>query len=93
MLFFFVEVSFTLADEVRYLVATLIRQSAGVDGLQLLASSVVVWASNVLLFSLAYWRIDRGGSEARLNQPQTKPDWVKTLLYRTRIQRLSTTCF
>ena len=37
----------------------------------------MVWASNVLLFSLAYWRIDRGGPEARLNQPGTKPpDWV-----------------
>jgi hypothetical protein len=32
--------------------------------------------SNILLFSLAYWRIDRGGPEARLNQPLTKPDWV-----------------
>ena len=76
MLLFFAGVGFTLADEVRYLVTALVRRSASVDGLQLLASSVAVWASNVLLFSLAYWRIDRGGPEARLNQPNTKPDWV-----------------
>jgi len=75
MLLFFASLGFTLADEVRYLVTTLVRRSS-VDGLQLLASSVVVWATNVLLFSLAYWRIDRGGPEARLNQPDTKPDWV-----------------
>src|SRR6516225_2006594 len=30
----------------------------------------------VLLFSLAYWRTDRGGPEARLNRPHTKPDWI-----------------
>jgi len=76
MLLFFASLGFTLADEVRYLVTTLVRRSNSVDGLQLLASSVVVWATNVLLFSLAYWRIDRGGPEARLNQPDTKPDWV-----------------
>jgi hypothetical protein len=76
MLLFFASLGFTLADEVRYLVTTLVRRSTSVDGLQLLASSVVVWATNVLLFSLAYWRIDRGGPEARLNQPDTRPDWV-----------------
>src|SRR5215471_11098410 len=76
LLVFFVSVGFILADELKYLLVTLVRRSAHVDGLQLLASSVAVWVSNVLLFSLAYWRIDRGGPEARLNQPQTKPDWV-----------------
>ena len=76
MLLFFACLGFTIADEVRYLVVTLIRHSNSVDGVQLLASGVVVWASNVLLFSLAYWRVDRGGPEARLNQPDTKPDWV-----------------
>ena len=76
MLLFFAGLGFTLVEEVRYLVTTLVRRSSSVDGLQLLVSGVVVWVSNVLLFSLAYWRIDRGGPEARLNQPDTKPDWV-----------------
>jgi hypothetical protein len=76
MLLFIAGLGFMLIDQVRYLVTTLVRRSTSVDGLQLLASSVAVWASNVLLFSLAYWRIDRGGPEARLNQPNTKPDWV-----------------
>ena len=76
LLVFFVSLGCILADELRYLVVTLVRRSAHVDGLQLLASSVVVWASNVLLFSLVYWRIDRGGPEARLNQSRTRPDWL-----------------
>ena len=76
MLLFFAGLGFTLADEVIYLVTTLLRHSSSVDGVQLLASGVVVWVSNVLLFSLAYWRIDRGGPEARLNQSDTKPDWL-----------------
>jgi hypothetical protein len=73
---FFVTLGCILGDELKYLLVTLVRSSASVNGVQLLASSVALWLSNVLLFSLAYWRTDRGGPEARLNQPQTKPDWV-----------------
>jgi hypothetical protein len=29
-----------------------------------------------LLFSLLYWRMDRGGPEARANDAGTKPDWL-----------------
>ena len=76
LLVFFVSLGCILAVELKYLLVTLVRRSAPVDGLQLLASSVAVWLCNVLLFSLAYWRIDRGGPEARLNRPSTEPDWV-----------------
>ena len=76
LLVFFVGLGCILAGELKYLLVTLVRRSAPVDGLQLLASSVAVWLGNVLLFSLAYWRIDRGGPEARLNRPSTEPDWV-----------------
>jgi hypothetical protein len=76
LLVFFLSLGCLLADELKYLLVTLVRRSAPVDGARLLASSVAVWASNILLFSLAYWRIDRGGPEARLNQPRSKPDWV-----------------
>jgi len=76
LLVFFVSLGCTLVDELKYLVVALVRPSNHVDGLQLLASSVAVWASNVLLFSLVYWQIDRGGPEARLNNPRTRPDWI-----------------
>jgi hypothetical protein len=65
-----------LAESLGYLVSTMVRHSAEVTGLQLLNSSVALWATNVLLFSLGYWRLDRGGPEARANGASAKPDWL-----------------
>ena len=44
--------------------------------LSLLSSSVVIWVSNVLVFSLLYWQIDRGGPSARASKSSARPDWV-----------------
>jgi uncharacterized membrane protein len=51
-------------------------KSAAASGLQLLASSVMLWVVNILAFSLAYWQIDRGGPEARVNHIAARPDWL-----------------
>ena len=48
----------------------------GITGIQLLNSSISLWASNLLVFSVAYWRVDRGGSVARANQKPGAPDWL-----------------
>ena len=58
------------------LVEAMIYRSAEVGGLQLLATSVAVWVSNALIFSLLYWQIDRGGPEARMRDASTRPDWL-----------------
>ena len=47
-------------------------------GLELLASSVGVWVTNVLAFSLLYWQVDRGGPGARENHVKVEPDWQFT---------------
>jgi hypothetical protein len=73
---YFVLAGLALVKSLGYLLYTMVRHSAEVTGLQLLNSSVAVWATNVLLFSLAYWRLDRGGPEARANHASTKPDWL-----------------
>jgi hypothetical protein len=65
-----------LVKALGYLVSTMVRHSAEVTGLQLLNSSIALWVTNVLLFSLVYWRLDRGGPEARANGASTKPDWL-----------------
>ncbi|PZV18932.1 MAG: hypothetical protein DCF20_02470 [Pseudanabaena sp.] len=61
-------------------VASLIREmvtpSRDLDGLLLLSSSVGMWVSNVLTFSLLFWQIDRGGSEARMNDIGKRPDFL-----------------
>ncbi|HEY9648016.1 MAG TPA: hypothetical protein V6C88_16695, partial [Chroococcidiopsis sp.] len=45
-------------------------------GLELLSSSVGIWITNVLTFSLLYWQVDRGGPETRINAIGRRPDWL-----------------
>jgi len=47
-----------------------------IRGLNLLTSSVAVWAVNILLFSLVYWQVDRGGPTARARGVTVMPDWL-----------------
>lgn len=60
--------------------ANLIRVMSGgqenVTGQQLLSSSVAVWVTNVLIFSLLYWQMDRGGPESRVNRAGRRTDWL-----------------
>jgi len=58
------------------LVAVMIERPKDINGVQLLSSSIGVWVTNVIMFSLLYWQIDRDGPEARLNPHETKPDWL-----------------
>jgi hypothetical protein len=50
-------------------------QSNEVTGLALLSSSVGVWISNILMFSLLYWQLDRGGPGPRDSSEGHRPDW------------------
>jgi hypothetical protein len=59
-----------------YLIHAMVHRSAETTGLQLLTSSIAFWVINVLIFSLLYWQLDRGGPEARVNNAGTKPDWL-----------------
>jgi hypothetical protein len=75
VLFFVVAGSGMIAD-LTYLIAEMVRRSGAISGLQLLTSSVAMWAVNVLTFSLLYWQLDRGGPEARANNASPRPDWL-----------------
>jgi hypothetical protein len=39
-------------------------------------SGVVLWCTNVLLFGLWYWEVDRGGPSARLRNERDVPDFM-----------------
>jgi uncharacterized membrane protein len=54
----------------------MIHKSRELGGLQLLGSSIAIWLTNVLAFSVLYWQIDRGGPEARMNTAGARPDWL-----------------
>lgn len=58
------------------LIGAMVKGSVELSGAQLLASGIAVWASNVLLFSLMYWQMDRGGPESRVNDASRRPDWL-----------------
>jgi hypothetical protein len=75
LLFFIVACAATAANLIN-LVDTMIERPADVSGVQLLSSSIGVWITNVIAFSLLYWQIDRGGPEARLKDLNTRPDWL-----------------
>lgn len=47
------------------LLVSMTRPHSGVSGLTLLTSSIAIWATNVLVFALAYWHLDRGGPSGR----------------------------
>ncbi|NLH71698.1 MAG: hypothetical protein GX456_01435 [Verrucomicrobia bacterium] len=74
MLFFVTVVGGALALLLT-LVQAMIHRASDVSGLELLASSIGVWVTNVLAFSLLYWQLDRGGPGARENLQKVKPDW------------------
>lgn len=59
-----------------YLVDLLIKRTNEISGLTLLTSGVAIWVNNVLLFSLFYWQIDRGGPALRWSSTGQLPDWL-----------------
>jgi hypothetical protein len=75
MLFSAAMVGATVAN-LANLVGAMVHRSGEVSGLQLLASSIGVWVTNVIAFSLLYWQIDRGGPGAREKKVRTMPDWL-----------------
>ncbi len=75
-LLFSVIVAFLNLVNLANLIYVMAIKSAAASGLQLLASSVMLWVVNILAFSLAYWQIDRGGPEARVNHTGRRPDWL-----------------
>jgi uncharacterized membrane protein len=75
MLTFAVTVLATVSNLANLIVA-MVGRSTGLSGLQLLASSVAIWVTTILAFSVQYWQLDRGGPEARANDACARPDWV-----------------
>jgi uncharacterized membrane protein len=47
----------------------------GGGGRSLILSGAVLWVTNVLLFAVFYWEMDRGGPVARFQHPDAMPDF------------------
>ena len=59
-----------------FVVRAMVRESVALSGMQLLSSGIAAWISNILVFSLLYWQLDRGGPEERANDAGARPDWL-----------------
>ena len=58
------------------LVLGLVRGTEGQDAAPLLLTGASIWATNVIVFSLWYWELDRGGPVARAVAPRPHPDFL-----------------
>jgi uncharacterized membrane protein len=59
-----------------YLVVGLVRGTEGKDAVSLLVGGGNIWVTNVLIFALWYWDLDRGGPAARAQAVKADPDFV-----------------
>jgi hypothetical protein len=66
---------FGVVFDLKDLFHAMLQPPVGLTGIELLNSSISLWATNVLMFSVAYWWIDRGGAESRVSGLQQVPDW------------------
>ncbi len=51
-------------------------QGTPITGEMLLLASVQIWLTNIIVFALWYWEIDRGGPMARRRAPRRSPDFL-----------------
>lgn len=69
-----VVMSLANAGSAARLVIALISGTAGDDATPVLLSGAAVWLTNVLVFALWYWELDRGGPAARAHGVRPYPD-------------------
>lgn len=53
----------------------LVENPGSLEPVPLFYTSVTIWTGNVLIFTLLYWLIDRGGPDARFNNRVQYPDF------------------
>lgn len=46
------------------------------NGIELMASALQIWLTNVIVFALWYWELDRGGPGARRHRHHREPDFL-----------------
>ncbi|GAC1526638.1 MAG: hypothetical protein NVS2B6_14170 [Thermoleophilaceae bacterium] len=59
-----------------YLLAHFLLHGGKAGGRPLIVAGMVLWVTNVLVFALWYWELDRGGPVLRRLRPQTLPDFL-----------------
>jgi hypothetical protein len=58
------------------LVRVIVFNAKLTTGPELLFSSIAIWLTNILVFSLWFWELDRGGPDQRLSETHRAPDFL-----------------
>ena len=58
------------------LINALLYGTTTMGGRQLIIASVPIWLTNVIVFGLWYWELDRGGPGRRLRPDHRRPDFL-----------------
>jgi hypothetical protein len=56
--------------------AIVVLEGDGITGGQLLKAAVVVWATNIVVFAILFWEVDRGGPERRAGDAPLPPGFL-----------------
>jgi hypothetical protein len=59
-----------------FILRDMARPHSGVSGLTLLSTSIGIWVTNVLVFALGYWQLDRGGPSGRSGNWRGRADFT-----------------
>jgi uncharacterized membrane protein len=58
------------------LVRALLTHGKDLTGEQLVFAAASIWVTNVIIFALWYWELDRGGPDMRMRSDHPKPDFL-----------------
>lgn len=58
------------------LIHAVVYHAKSVTGPELLFSSIAIWLTNVIVFSLWFYELDRGGPDERLSPEHARPDFL-----------------
>ena len=58
------------------LVNYLVSHPTATPGVRLLISAAKLWLTNIIVFSLWYWELDRGGPDERMSDEHKAPDFL-----------------
>lgn len=69
------------------LLAALVRGDTDLDAKALLGSGAAIWLTNVIVFGLWYWELDRGGPSSRAAGLRVNPDFAFPQMSNPRLAR------
>src|ERR1700722_11485767 len=58
------------------LVSAIVYHDKQLPGAELLNSALNIWGTNIIIFALWYWELDRGGPRHRLQREHDPPDFL-----------------